>query len=152
MVEITHETAVFNNHNVDDTQCDVIVTPFHVTFLSALALHPQLSTTRIDRLNHAIIMNYQRIETELRENMRKGKEIYARCREAKFSRHARNVGDPIRLVRMSGTFGIMLIGVAAAAGIFICEQIVHKYKHYAQVAVCADTALEQWLSSNTPVR
>ena len=105
----------------------------------ALPLHPTLSQPRVDRVNEAIAVNYQKLITLIDGHVREGKSIHERCRRDEFARRARNVGDPIGLTRLYSCFIILLAGVVLAVSTFISEQIVSKLRARPRILPSAAT-------------
>ena len=127
VIAVFTEVTFFSFYN-ESSSCDFSIAPMPPIILQdALMLHPSVNQTIIDQLNTAIILNYRMIKTILERDVKKGNSIYERCRRDKFEHRVREAGDPIHLMRLSGSFGTLFTGLAIATCCYLSEHIVKRY-------------------------
>ena len=71
VVEISDPIHIFGNFTADSA-CDFTTAPIPGLHPD---VYPNVSQTRLDQLNYAIIMNYQKIKTILEDYVQKGKRF-----------------------------------------------------------------------------
>lgn len=95
-------------------------------------MSPMVNESTVNCMNRAIMKNYDRIQFYIQHYVEEQFAIYAQCQKNLMKHHVRNVGDPILLQRLFGTFLIWLVGMAVALLWFGGELVPCKWRRHQQ--------------------
>lgn len=118
---ISFETMETIVDSMSHDNCEYLVVSTGAYLTQAFMIAPSVNESTLQCLDLAIINNLSRILAILEDHRNSRLRAYQQCREDMYTKMERPVGEPVRMIRLSGCFSLLAMGLILSLAYFAFE-------------------------------